>query len=483
MVPIALSCTSGTEHTLHPHRDWLRAPARETRIPMPRVISLLLSVLLLAGVGAGSATAQAPADHVVLISIDGLRPDFYIERTRPTPMLQYMAREGVHAQHVRVIFPSVTYPAHTTLVTGANPANHGILYNQPFEPDGQTGRWYWEYSYIQTETLWSAADRSGLVTASIGWPVTVGAPIDYNIPEVWSLDEPVGSVSVIREHTTPAGFLKTVEKEAVGRLTGNAFSGAHIEREDRVGAIAAYILREIRPALLTIHIVATDAYQHRHGREHHQVNRALAAADRAIARMYEASLDAGILDRTAFVISGDHGFADIDRRVAPNVWLTEAGLRDAADDRGDWRATFHATGGAAFLRLSDPDDLDAARMARKAIEDLPEVKRALFRFVERDELDRLGADPDAPFALAAAHHVGFSGAATGDAVQEATGGTHGHAPDFPGINTGFVAWGAGVQNGQVIPLMSLEDVAPVVAHLLGLDFVAKDGELVPGIVE
>lgn len=450
---------------------------------MVKFIPLLLSLLLLSGMAADSAAAQAPADHVVLISIDGLRPDFYMERFRPTPMLQYMAREGVHAEQVQAIFPSVTYPSHTTLVTGALPANHGILYNQPFEPDGQTGRWYWEYSHLQTETLWSAADKSGLVTASIGWPVTVGAPIEYNIPEVWSLEEAVGSVSVIRAHTTPAGFLETVEKEAVGRLTGDAFSGVHIGREDRVGAIAAYILSEIRPSLLTVHIVATDAYQHRHGREHHLVDRALAAADRAIARMYEAGLDAGILERTAFVISGDHGFADIDHRVAPNVWLTDAGLREADDDRGNWRATFHTTGGAAFLRLADPDDLDAAQMARQVIDDLSEEQSALFRVVERDELDQFGADPDAPFALAAAPHVGFSNAAAGDAVQTASGGTHGHAPDFPGINTGFVAWGSGVQSGRVVPLMSMADVAPVVAHLLDLDFEAIDGELVPGIVK
>ena len=63
------------------------------------------------------AWADAPADHVVLVSVDGFRPDFYLDAGWPAPTIQKMAREGAHAERVRVVFPSVTYPAHTTMVT------------------------------------------------------------------------------------------------------------------------------------------------------------------------------------------------------------------------------------------------------------------------------------------------------------------------------------------------------------------------------
>ena len=105
------------------------------------------------------AAADEPArlsDHVVLISIDGFRPDFYLDKTWPAPTIQQFAAEGVHALGARGVFPSVTYPSHTTLITGALPIRHGIYYNSPFEPGGQTGRWYWEESLIQSETLWDA---------------------------------------------------------------------------------------------------------------------------------------------------------------------------------------------------------------------------------------------------------------------------------------------------------------------------------------
>ncbi|CAN5402709.1 ectonucleotide pyrophosphatase/phosphodiesterase [soil metagenome] len=429
-----------------------------------------------------SETVARGADHVILISVDGLRPEFYQESHRPTPMLQKMAREGVQADAVRGVFPSVTYPSHTTLVTGALPAAHGIYYNSPFEPEGQTGRWYWEYEYITTETLWEAASKNNMTTASIRWPVTVGAPIDYNLPEVWDL-EGGDSVSATRRHTTPEGFMEEIEEMATGKLSGNMFSGSSMMREDRFAAAASYIIKEYKPNLFTIHIVTTDSHQHSYGREHEKVDLAFATADRAISRIVEAAEQAGILDRTAFVIAGDHGFTDISARVAPNVWLVEAGLMEAREDRGDWRATFHATGGTAFLYLQDPDDTEAIAKVRDILDAQPHGVKKLFRIVERDELDAIGADPNVPFALNAIPTVGLRSSHSGDAVIPATGGTHGHFPDFHNMHTGFVAWGSGVRKSVHASKIGMEDIAPFVAELLDLPFEAPQGIVLPGFLE
>ena len=108
-----------------------------------RALTTVLMLVLVASAAAGGA-ADRRTDHVVLISVDGLRPEFYLEERWPAPMLQQMRREGAHARAVKSVFPSVTYPAHTTIITGRMPIDHGISYNSPFEPQGQTGRWYWE---------------------------------------------------------------------------------------------------------------------------------------------------------------------------------------------------------------------------------------------------------------------------------------------------------------------------------------------------
>lgn len=444
------------------------------------IFTIILSVLFVLPDVSARESSDRRADHVILISVDGFRPDFYQERYRPAPMLQQMAREGAQADAVRGIFPSVTFASHTTLVTGLFPAGHGIFYNAPFEPEGQTGRWYWEYDAITSKTLWSVAAENDLITASINWPVTVGAPIDYNIPDVWDPEREV--IAAMRRHATPEGFMEELEERATGKMTGDMLSSQYRMSEDRRGAMASYIIKQYKPNFMTVHLVATDSYQHRYGREHENVDRALAAVDRAISRMVEAAEDAGILERTAFVISGDHGFTNLSVGIAPNVWLTEAGLMEAQSNRGNWRATFHTAGGSAFLHLRNPNDNQALEIVRDILNDLPGSIRQLFRIVERDELDQIGADPASPIALAADPIASFSAAYSGEVIRSAGGGTHGHFPDFHNMHTGFIAWGSGIKEAVHVSKIGMEDIAPLVAKLLEIDFEDTDGILMPGFL-
>src|SRR5262249_30398225 len=132
------------------------------------------------------AAAQAPRRPVVMISLDGLRPDYVTEADRHglrIPTLRGLLRRGSYATGVRGVLPTVTYPSHTTLVTGVAPARHGIYSNAVFDPLGtnQEG-WYWYASDIRVPTLWDAARTAGIRTASVNWPVTVGAAITWDIP-------------------------------------------------------------------------------------------------------------------------------------------------------------------------------------------------------------------------------------------------------------------------------------------------------------
>lgn len=443
--------------------------------------------MLLVPAPALTCPPAAPADtsevdHVILVSVDGLRPEFYLDDEWPAPNLQQMRREGAHAEAVTSVFPSVTYPAHTTMITGARPARHGILHNVPFVAEAPTDRWNWFADSLRAPTLWDAVREAGGRTASVGWPVSVGAPVDWNVPEIWPLEEGVDPVAPIRQHATPPGLVDEIEAEATGPLTGDNFTIEHLARDDEAGEAAAYLLERHRPRLLTLHLIHTDHFQHLDGRSGDRVRRAVAVADRAVGRLREAAARAGILERTAIVVTGDHGFSDVHTLLAPNVWLAAAGLRARDRDRGTWRATFHTAGGSAFLHTQEPDAPQTVAAVRRALSELPPGVRELFRVVEREELDRLGAAPGARLALAAVPGVAFVGTAEGEAVRAGEGGTHGYLPDADGLATGFVAWGAGVRPGAVVPRMGLEDVAPFVAALLGLDFEAPDGVLLPGLL-
>src|SRR3954451_24564091 len=84
----------------------------------------LLAVLLIA------TLCQAADDrHVVLITMDGFPAYVYHDPRAPIPTLRKLASEGVAAEGMKVANPSVTWPNHTTLVTGVYPAKHSVLFN------------------------------------------------------------------------------------------------------------------------------------------------------------------------------------------------------------------------------------------------------------------------------------------------------------------------------------------------------------------
>lgn len=414
------------------------------------------------------AQNNRPTDHVVLVSIDGFRPNFYLEDKWPAPNLKQMVKEGTHAAGVRGVFPSVTYPSHTTIITGAMPASHGIHYNGVFDPTEKTQDWYWKTDLIKTKTLWHAVREAGLKSASFIWPVSVGAPVDYNIPEFWDAAEGHGGIEPMRRMETPAGLLAELEKEVLGTLNEKTFSGDYLSQEDRTGEMAAYVLETYKPNLTTVHLIATDHFQHAQGRDGAMVYKAIAAADRSIGKIMEAAHRAGISERTTFIIVGDHGFVDIHTSLSPNVWLAEAGLLEDKPDRGNWKATFHTSGASAFLHLKDKDDKATVEKVRALIEAQPQEIRSMFRIVEKEELRVIGADPTAELALAPKPGISFSGAASGEVMKPAKGGTHGYYPDFKEIETGFIAWGAGIKPGGEIKQMGLEEIAGVVVKLLNL---------------
>ena len=440
---------------------------------------LVLLLLMICAV----ANAQQAAQHVILVSIDGFRPDFYMEAKWPAPNLKWMAENGTKAEGVRGVYPSVTYPSHTTLITGAKPARHGIYYNSPFEEKGQTGAWYWYENEIKVPTLWDAVRAKGMKSAAFIWPVSVDAPIDYNIPEFWYLKEGTDRIEPMRDKDVPNGFFEELETEVLGKMNNNTFNGEFFNREDRTGEMAAYVLEKYKPNFIALHLIGTDHFQHQGGRDGEMVPFAVAAADRAIGKIKEAAERAGILENTTIIISGDHGFVDVHSLLSPNVWLANAGLMSTAQDRGNWKAAFHTSGAAAFLMLKDPKDIKTLTQVKQILNDLPEKTKKLFRVVSKEELAQVGADPNAFLAIAPIPGVAMSGSASGDDLKRGSGGTHGYFPDFKQIETGFVAWGAGVTKGKLVHKIGLEDVAPIIAALLGLDFTAADGVLFPGILK
>lgn len=421
---------------------------------------------------------KSDEQYVVLISIDGFRPDFYLDLSWPAPMLQHMASEGAHAIKMKGVLPSLTYPSHTTMVTGVNPGKHGILFNSRF-PDGS---YYFEYNSIRSETVWDAAKASGLKTANVGWPVTLHAPFDYNIPISGALQNSGIADDPIRTFTTPEGYFDGIELEATGRIRPGDLSNSNPSKENRVAEMVAYIVQKEQPNLLTVALQHTDSMQHRHGREHFMVRRAVSAADRAIARIVEAYDAAGILEKTTFIVGGDHDFSDIHTEIAPNILLKNAGINTNMND-SNWQANFATAGGSAFLYINQDANLDE-NYFHEIMKNVPGNIQRYFSVLSKTDLNQIQSNPDAALALSAADGFAFSSRTNGDILSVSSrAATHGHLSDFDNMMIGFVAWGRGIKSGTTLPLIDLMDVAPTVANLLNLELQSADGLPLKGILE
>src|SRR5687767_2960842 len=188
-------------------------------------LKFLFVAQLMFGAALVAAAENRPANSgraLLLISIDGLRPDYVLEADKhelKLPHLTELARNGAYATGVRGVLPTATYPSHTSIITGAAPARHGIVANHPF---GRSAKdldiWYYYHEDIRVPTLWDAATQGGYVVGSVSWPVTVGAPsIRYNIPE-YALTRTPEDVHITRGASTP-GLMAELEKKAGPYLT------------------------------------------------------------------------------------------------------------------------------------------------------------------------------------------------------------------------------------------------------------------------
>lgn len=416
--------------------------------------------------------AQPVAEHVVIITVDGFRPALYTEPVWHTPVMHGLMKDGAYAQGVNSVFPSMTYPSHTTIVTGVQPVTHGIYYNAVFEATGQTGKIYWNDSSIKVPTLWSAAQAKGMTSAALLWPVSGGAPVKYNIPDNADLGR-----AKQEEYSRPAGFTAELRHELF-----NDSATIDYGKDHNVARIASYVIKKDRPNLMTIHFFSVDHYSHEQGRNGSKVEAAVADADSSVGIIIDALKDAGIWDKTVLIVTGDHGFGNVSTMVNPNIWLVNAGLiKDVKTD--DWKAQFFSVGGSSYLYLKDRKDKATLQQVRKILADLPADQKKYIRIIERARMDAVGGNPEVGFALSAENGASFGNAKTGDAIKPGKGGTHGYYPDFYNIRTGFIAHGPGIKKGAVIPIMNLRDIAPTVAKLLGLDMPAVEGKIPVGLLK
>jgi predicted AlkP superfamily pyrophosphatase or phosphodiesterase len=420
---------------------------------------------------------SAASEHVIMISIDGLVPDYYTAPERVglrAPNLAMLKKGGAFAEGVEGVYPSVTYPAHTTLVTGVNPARHGIVQNRIFEPptEPQTGAWYWYADALKSETLWTVAKKAKLKTAAVGWPVTALSEIDYNYPEIWVPDEKTINWERAIPYSTPGLIDKARAATSLNKETTT---------DGRRTAISEFIITEYKPNLLLIHLIDLDSAHHKFGPRKPESIAVAEQEDGYLGRILEATRKAGIFEKTTFFIVSDHGFMAIDKKFEPNVLLAKEGLlrTDASQKSSGWKAAAWPAGGSCAIVLRDPNDKETAAKVASLFKQVAARKDGpLYRVLSRAELDRLGAVPTATLMLDAAQGYSFGEEVTGPEVHDSAAdyrGTHGYLPTRPEMRSSLIIYGAGARARARLRLARMIDIAPTAAAALGLNLAKAEG--------
>jgi predicted AlkP superfamily pyrophosphatase or phosphodiesterase len=464
--------------------------SRTSALVFGAVLALITAVLCTIAQPAQDQTRQAsqprPDAHLVMISIDGLVPEYYLEPARlglRVPNLVKMKLGGAYADGVEGVFPSVTYPAHTTMITGVRPAVHGIIQNRIFEAptDPQTREWYWFAEALKTETLWSMAKKAGLLTASVGWPVTVGADIDYNVPEIADPKEATPSGRRTAQYATPGLLAKALANGSDG---DNSTDG-------RRAKIGEYLIETHKPNLLLIHFIALDGAHHQNGPRSPAAIETAERMDSYVGRIIEATRKAGIFDKTTFILVSDHGFAEVNRKFEPNVVLVKNKLITLGPDGNatDWKAAAWPAGGSCAIVLRDPNDKETAEKVTEIFTKIASTKGPINRVLAQAEIKKLEAVPNALLMLDAAPGVSFDEHLTGPAEHEAKDyrGTHGQLPSRAEMRSSLIVYGREARVGSRIAVARMIDIGPTAAAVLGLRFADAEGSpiaelLRPGII-
>jgi predicted AlkP superfamily pyrophosphatase or phosphodiesterase len=264
---------------------------------MRLLLSLLFALSLTFAAIAQPAPASVPAsgvvtvpraERVLIITIDGLRPDLLIRGD--VPNIRGLLKAGSYTFWARTVPEAYTLPSHASLLTGVSPQKHGVTWNDHIEQ-----------AYPESPTLFEVAKEAGLTTA------------------------------------LASGKTKFVVFDKPGTLDWKYLPRDEPILDTFVARQAERMVREHKPQVLFVHLAGVDAVGHLRGWGSPEQLAWLGEADKAVGIVLGAVNDAGLTDSTLLILTADHGGAGVehgpnDERSAHVPWIAVGpGVRKGMD--------------------------------------------------------------------------------------------------------------------------------------------------------
>ena len=421
---------------------------------------------------------------LLLISLDAMiGKDIEILKTLPTfgPILE----KASIVKSVETVYPSMTYTAHASIVSGTYPEKHGVITNEVFTPLVNQAPWYELRSQNKAQILPELAKENGYTTFVNSWPTLVGAEVDYLVQRAGIHYPKEEQESEIRKNSND------VLTQEMWDYCAEAWTLPNYYSTDKFSALASkYVINRYQPDLTLMHMTLPDHYRHSYGVLSEKLVDAYKYLDDMLAIVVDELKAQGLYEQTTFVFCSDHGQVDIDMSVNANKLLIENGLL-TVDENGkmtDWKAYIQSSAVSAHVYLKDPTDEALVKEVYQLLNANRDLLYIDHIFTREQVKKTYRLDGDFSFVLESKEGSSFGFNIMADYQNpimnedyRVSRGTHGHIPS-KGEQPCLILSGPGVLEGKELSVAKVVDIAPTCAAILGFEMPEADGRILREIL-
>ena len=432
---------------------------------------------------------NALSKYLYVISLDGLSTlDFQYISTLPN--FKNFLSEASYCKNVCSVYPTLTYPAHVSIVTGKYPKNHGVVNNTLLQPNKKSPDWYWYRDDIEGTTFYDLAIEKGMKVGALLWPVTAKSKIQYNMPEIFANRFWKNQTLVSLLNGTP------LFQYELNKKFGYLRNGIRQPNLDNfVHQSLLYTIENKCLDLTLVHYTDLDSTRHYNGFNSKEAILALKRHDKRIGEIVQALKEKGIYEESTIIILGDHSSLDSNKIINPNVLLKDKGYIKV-NSKGkiiDYKVIFKSCDGCGYLYLKE-DNFEILEEIIKLIKDFNRSYECIENIYSREEASQFGADKSCSLMIEAKPPYYFKDEILGEVIEEFNGEelqrqngcklcNHGYSPFRADYTTIFIISGRGVKKGAIVEKMDLVDEGPTIARLLGVELKDIDGRVLEELLD
>lgn len=418
--------------------------------------------------------------YVIVISFDAVSEED-LEFLSKQLNFSKLIKNGALIKNVESVYPSLTYPAHATIVTGKYPKNHGVINNTVLDFKNDNPDWYWYRKYIKGDTIFDLAEKSGMKTCSILWPVTARSKITYNMPEIFCTKR--YDNQILKSALAGSKIYQVNMNKKFGYLR----QGMEEPYLDNFATeVAKKTIRELKPNLILLHLIDSDSQKHKYGIENKEVIESLKRHDERLGEIIESLKLAGIYEDSTIIALGDHSQINVNNVIKLNSILMKNDLINVNGNKiKSYKAIAKSCDGSSYIYLKNKNDVETRKKVRDILNELKnKYSNVIEEVYNNEEIKNLGADINASFMIEAKRGYYFIDDFLGEAIEvidesskikHKLRASHGYLPSRDNYKTFFIAYGKTIKKGVVLEKGKLINHGPTIAKILDIDLRDCDG--------